>query len=70
MKSKARIKSMKELEFWAYDKRQKHISLWANGKRKYRYIAKHTCRNKDYKFMEKNLLIYEFLDKNPTPQTN
>ena len=56
MKAKARIRFMKELEYWDYDKLQKHLTLWSNGKRKYRYIEKRTCRNKKYKLIEKNLL--------------
>ena len=49
MGAKKKIAFMKELEYWAYSKHQKHKTLWSNGKRKYRYIAKRTCRNKDYK---------------------
>jgi len=59
MKAKARIRFMKELEYWAYSKHQKHMTYWSNGKRKYRYIEKRTCRNKEYKLIEKNLLRSE-----------
>ena len=59
MKAKARIRFMKELEYWDYDKKTKHKTLWSNGKRKYRYIEKRTCRNKEYKIEAMNLFILD-----------
>jgi len=55
MKAKARIKFLKECEWW--DKKRR--ILRDNGKSKYRYIIKRTCRNKDYKLVEKNLLVQD-----------
>ena len=56
MGAKQKIRFMKELEYWDYDKRAKRMQLWSNGKRKYRYIAKRTCRDRGYKLIERNLL--------------
>ena len=57
MKAKARIRFMKECEYWCYSKRFKQMALCDNGKRKYRYIEKRTCRDRRYKLIERNLLI-------------
>ena len=56
MGAKQKIRVMKELEYWAYDKKLKRMGLYWNGKRKYRYIAKRTCRDRGYKLIERNLL--------------
>jgi len=56
MGAKQKMCFMKELEYWAYDKKSKCMGIWGNGKRKYRYIEKRTCRDKRYKLIERNLL--------------
>lgn len=49
MPAKKTIRKLKELEYWHNGK------LYANGKAKYRYIEKRTCRDKRYKLIDKNI---------------
>lgn len=49
MGAKAKIKFMKMCEYWGREKGSRLKCLYWNGKRKYRYIEKRTCRDKRYK---------------------
>jgi len=50
---------MKLCEYFDYQKGLSFKVLWSNGKCKYRYIEKRTCRGKRHKLKLVNLKMWE-----------